>query len=330
MHIQLKKLKLLAPVFFLILSSLAIIPVQQLFAQSCNAGETLHIISSGENLFRIGLRYGVPFETIASRNGIADVTRIYAGMTLCIPTGGTGSNLNQVVPVIYVTATPSASTSTTTTISNTTNTTTTVQPGHENWCLNGGPWDDGRCIVPGNEALQNYWFFAGWCNAQVQLGNYIGSVDDCLNGRGSMRAPGSSSSASTNSSSSTSSEPDIIATITAATTTTITTFDYDLVDRDGEEFACTVVYDKFTGVVLSLAEWDDEYDDQDQVIFFTDLPRLFNYPVNLGKKDEQAGILNTTDPYKTFSRASASIQLRDDEGDGVGVIGPVDCKMITN
>lgn len=144
-----------------------------------------------------------------------------------------------------------------------------------------------------------------------------------------MRSPGSSSSASSSSSSSASSDPDIIATITAATTTTITTFNYDLVDLDDEEFACTIIYDKYTGVVLSLAEWDDEYDNQSQVVWFTPLPGLFNYAVSIDDKDERAGILKTTDPYKTFDRASASLLQRED-GESVGTIGPFDCERISN
>ncbi len=287
-------LKLLICLFMLVVGALVILPTQQLMAQSCSAGEPVHVISSGENLYRISLRYGVSMQAIAARNGISDITRIYAGMTLCIPAGGVPSTTGQtIVQVIVVTATPSSPTTYTPST-----TTTTVASGQENWCSNGGPWDDGRCIVPGNTFLQDYWFLAGWCNAQVQLGNYQGSVDDCLNGAGTMNVP-----------------------------TTVTTFNYDLVDDD-QEFACTIIYNKATGTVTSLAVWDDEYEEQDQVIFFTNLPNLFTYAVNLNETDEKAGITKITDPYKTFSRASAKLKMRDEEGDISGQVGIVDCDRI--
>jgi LysM repeat protein len=50
--------------------------------------EIAHVVQYGENLFRISLRYGVPMNTIAARNNIANVNLIFAGQTLYIPTGG--------------------------------------------------------------------------------------------------------------------------------------------------------------------------------------------------------------------------------------------------
>jgi LysM repeat protein len=46
---------------------------------------TTHIVQAGENLFRIGLRYGVPYPQLAAYNGIADVTRIFVGQCIVIP-----------------------------------------------------------------------------------------------------------------------------------------------------------------------------------------------------------------------------------------------------
>ncbi|MBI5965064.1 MAG: LysM peptidoglycan-binding domain-containing protein [Chloroflexi bacterium] len=45
----------------------------------------IHIVQAGENLFRIGLRYGVSYSEIARVNQISDPTRIYVGQQLCIP-----------------------------------------------------------------------------------------------------------------------------------------------------------------------------------------------------------------------------------------------------
>ena len=44
-----------------------------------------HVVRAGENLFRIGLRYGVAFQTLAVYNGIPDATRIFVGQCIAIP-----------------------------------------------------------------------------------------------------------------------------------------------------------------------------------------------------------------------------------------------------
>ena len=49
--------------------------------------ETTHTVLAGENLFRIGLRYGFTVEQLASHNGIADPTRIDVGHIIRIPAG---------------------------------------------------------------------------------------------------------------------------------------------------------------------------------------------------------------------------------------------------
>jgi murein DD-endopeptidase MepM/ murein hydrolase activator NlpD len=45
----------------------------------------IHHVQSGENLYRIGLRYGVPADEIARANGIRDVTSLSVGQRLYIP-----------------------------------------------------------------------------------------------------------------------------------------------------------------------------------------------------------------------------------------------------
>jgi len=44
-----------------------------------------HEVAPGENLYRIGLRYGVPAAEIARANGIHDVTELRVGQRLLIP-----------------------------------------------------------------------------------------------------------------------------------------------------------------------------------------------------------------------------------------------------
>lgn len=48
---------------------------------------TVHTVAAGENLYRIGLRYGVPAQEIARANGIRDVTALRVGQNLVIPRG---------------------------------------------------------------------------------------------------------------------------------------------------------------------------------------------------------------------------------------------------
>jgi LysM repeat protein len=51
----------------------------------------VHVVQRGENLFRIGLRYGVSVDALAAANGIVDARRIYAGQRLVIPGGATSA-----------------------------------------------------------------------------------------------------------------------------------------------------------------------------------------------------------------------------------------------
>lgn len=45
----------------------------------------IHIVQPGENLFRIGLKYGVPWRDIARANGIVNPGQIFVGQKLVIP-----------------------------------------------------------------------------------------------------------------------------------------------------------------------------------------------------------------------------------------------------
>ncbi len=48
--------------------------------------EQIHVVQPGETLFRIGLRYGVTWQTLMAVNGLASIT-IYPGQQLIIPDG---------------------------------------------------------------------------------------------------------------------------------------------------------------------------------------------------------------------------------------------------
>ena len=48
-------------------------------------GERIHIVQPEETLYRIGLKYGVPWQDIARANGIANPNQIFVGQKLVIP-----------------------------------------------------------------------------------------------------------------------------------------------------------------------------------------------------------------------------------------------------
>jgi murein DD-endopeptidase MepM/ murein hydrolase activator NlpD len=58
--------------------------------------QRVHVVRRGENLYRIGLRYGVPASAIAKANRLADPTKLAIGQRLTIP--GTGATPTAVVP----------------------------------------------------------------------------------------------------------------------------------------------------------------------------------------------------------------------------------------
>jgi LysM repeat protein len=49
------------------------------------SGETIHVVQPGDNLFRIGLRYGFTAQELAAYNGIPNVNLIYVGQEIRIP-----------------------------------------------------------------------------------------------------------------------------------------------------------------------------------------------------------------------------------------------------
>ena len=54
-------------------------------------GPIVYVVQSGENLFRIGLRYGLTAQQIASANHLGNVSQVYAGQRLTIPSAGAAS-----------------------------------------------------------------------------------------------------------------------------------------------------------------------------------------------------------------------------------------------
>lgn len=53
-------------------------------AQASGLCSQYHTVQRGENLFRIGLMYGLTVTTLQSMNGLANPNWIYAGQSLCV------------------------------------------------------------------------------------------------------------------------------------------------------------------------------------------------------------------------------------------------------
>ncbi len=68
----------------------AVLATGALSWQPTRAAQIIHIVQPGENLFRIGLKYGVSWTAIMEANGLADTT-IYVGQRLIIPLGDDAS-----------------------------------------------------------------------------------------------------------------------------------------------------------------------------------------------------------------------------------------------
>ncbi len=66
---------------------LAICAILACGAVGCASSSTgaYHTVARGENLYRIGLRYGIDARTLAKVNGIDDVTTLRVGQTIWIP-----------------------------------------------------------------------------------------------------------------------------------------------------------------------------------------------------------------------------------------------------
>jgi len=77
-------------------------------AQSYAGCQFYHIVAPGENLFRIGLQYGLGWTTIAQVNGIYNANLVYAGQRLCIPFGGNVTPLPTAAPTAAATGSATA------------------------------------------------------------------------------------------------------------------------------------------------------------------------------------------------------------------------------
>jgi LysM repeat protein len=74
----------------LLISLVLAAPVGRVGAQA--GSSTVHMVEAGENLFRIALRYGTTVDAIMQANNLSSSQYIYAGQSLVIPAGASGSS----------------------------------------------------------------------------------------------------------------------------------------------------------------------------------------------------------------------------------------------
>lgn len=72
----------------LIVAFVVTLPLGRPRISDAQDGNQTYTVQSGENLFRIALRFGLTVDQLAAANGITDPTRIYVGQVLIIPTPG--------------------------------------------------------------------------------------------------------------------------------------------------------------------------------------------------------------------------------------------------
>ena len=90
----------------LLVLALAAMPLMQAQPALAQEGGTTHVVQAGENLFRIGLRYGLTVTQLAAANGISNTNRIYVGRVLTIPAPGTASQATAVPATPVATTDP--------------------------------------------------------------------------------------------------------------------------------------------------------------------------------------------------------------------------------
>lgn len=72
----------------LLVALIVTLPLAHPKTSDAQDGNQTYTVQSGENLFRIALRFGLTVDQLAAANGITDPTRIYVGQVLIIPTPG--------------------------------------------------------------------------------------------------------------------------------------------------------------------------------------------------------------------------------------------------
>ncbi|MBI5567048.1 MAG: LysM peptidoglycan-binding domain-containing protein [Chloroflexi bacterium] len=77
-----RRIIMLVAVVALLLASQASVAVAAPQSSTC---VKYHLVQPGENLFRIGLKYGLTVEAVMQANGLYNPNTVYAGQSLCIP-----------------------------------------------------------------------------------------------------------------------------------------------------------------------------------------------------------------------------------------------------
>jgi LysM repeat protein len=83
---------------FIVAGLILVMLIAPASAALAQGGTVTHVVSPGENLYRISLRYGVSLQALRRANGLGNSNAIYSGQRLVIPTAG--PTLSAAVPVV--------------------------------------------------------------------------------------------------------------------------------------------------------------------------------------------------------------------------------------
>jgi hypothetical protein len=103
--------KTLILVVLILLASLtlSLIPAQAQTTTTVCSGKVTTLAAEGvPNLFRLGLKYGVPWQAIQTASGVVDVRRVQPDQLLCVPGISSVSTTTVTVTVAVVTPVPTA------------------------------------------------------------------------------------------------------------------------------------------------------------------------------------------------------------------------------
>lgn len=87
--------------------TLSLIPAQAQTTTTVCSGKVTTLAAEGvPNLFRLGLKYGVPWQAIQTASGVVDVRRVQPDQLLCVPGVSSTGTTTVTVTVAVVTPTP--------------------------------------------------------------------------------------------------------------------------------------------------------------------------------------------------------------------------------
>lgn len=78
------RFRLVLPVLLVLVMFFGVAPFSTGTAAAQATCTQTHVVQPGQNLFRIGLQYGVRWDTLAAWNNLANANLVYVGQVLCV------------------------------------------------------------------------------------------------------------------------------------------------------------------------------------------------------------------------------------------------------